>query len=228
MKYIFLVTIAALISYSSSSRIEKRSVTVKGTRWADSTDAGGCQMPQANYRIQDALALGQSPDLGSLAWTHGLCGQVLRVNCGGNTVEAVVASTCNLGSGSCGVDLITKTWNTATGNKPPGEAQCTVDLSTTNPLDDGAPVCYFRPNSGSQAYYSSLGVFNTGGRIVQRAVLAGVDGQFQSGSGYLDFNAQGTPKFTDDATVTFYFNDNSSASFQLRNCKTSNSVYIWR
>lgn len=184
-------------------------------------------MPQGDYKIQHALALGQSADLGPLVWRNGLCGQVLRVNCGGQLVEAVVASTCNLGSGTCGVDLISKTWNVATGNKPPGIAQCTVELSTTNPLNDNAPICFFRPTSGSQAYYTSLGVFNTGGRIVQRAVAAGVNGIFQSGSGYFDFDGQGSPKFVDTATVVFYFEDNSSASFQLKDCRNNRNVYIW-
>ena len=51
---------------------------------------------------------------------QGLCGQVLNVDCGHGAVEAVVVSTCNLGSATCGVDMIGKTWRRATANQPPG------------------------------------------------------------------------------------------------------------
>ena len=93
-------------------------------------------MPQnnANYVITDALALGQSTALGNLAFRSGLCGQVLTVNCGHGAVDAVVASTCNIGSSLCGVDLIGKTWRKLTNNQPPGIAQCSVALSNKNPI----------------------------------------------------------------------------------------------
>lgn len=111
----------------STSPSDSGSVSgVKGTYWAESSDAGGCQMPQGSYQVTDALALGQANELGSLKWRQGLCGQVLRVDCGNGPVDAVVASTCNLGSASCGVDLIGKTWRQATGGKPPGEVKTTV------------------------------------------------------------------------------------------------------
>ncbi|KAK4015612.1 hypothetical protein OUZ56_030587 [Daphnia magna] len=79
---------------------------VKGTFWAEQSDAGGCQMPQGDYLVVDAIALGQSQALGNLKWRQGLCGQVLRIDCGNGPVDAVVASTCNLNSDSCGVDMI--------------------------------------------------------------------------------------------------------------------------
>lgn len=185
-------------------------------------------MPAGDYAVHHAVALGQSSALGSLKWTHGLCGQVLRINCGGSPVEAVVASTCNLGSDTCGVDLISKTWNVATGNKQPGIETCRVELTKTSPLNGGGPLCYFRPTSGSHQYYASLGVFNTGGRVVQRAVAAGVNGGFQGGSGYFDFNGNGQPLFTGDATVEFFFNDGSSNSFRLSDCRDGGNVHIWR
>lgn len=185
-------------------------------------------MPTGDYAVQQALALGQSPALGNLVWKSGLCGQVLKVNCGGGEVEAVVASTCNLGSGSCGVDLISKTWNIATGNKQPGIESCSVQLTKTNPLKGNGPVCYFRPTSEtSNEYYASLGVINISGKIVQRATLAGISGQFQSGSGWLDFNSHGQPLFKGDAPVQFFFEDGSSASFLLRECRNGGNTYIW-
>ena len=99
---------------------------VKATYWAESSDAGGCQMPLGSYEVTDAVALGQANELGSLKWRQGLCGQVLRVNCGNGPIDAVVASTCNLGSASCGVDLIGKTWRRATGGRQPGEVTITI------------------------------------------------------------------------------------------------------
>lgn len=77
-------------------------------------------MPEGSYAINNALALGQC--LGSLRWRNAFCGQVLGVNCGDSYVEAVVVSTCNLSSDTCGVDLVGSTWNKATGDKAPGIA----------------------------------------------------------------------------------------------------------
>lgn len=94
-------------------------VSAVATYWSEQTDAGGCQMPgTVNYAVTDALALGQATSLSKLIWRQGLCGQVLNVDCGrGKSVNAVVASTCNLGSTTCGVDLIGKTWRTVTANQ---------------------------------------------------------------------------------------------------------------
>jgi hypothetical protein len=103
-------------------------VTVKGTYWAQKSESGGCQMPSGDYLVTDAIALGQQPELWSLIWRQGLCGQVLYVDCGHGNLEAVVASTCNLGSGSCGVDMIQKTCNKATNNQIPGIASCKVKI----------------------------------------------------------------------------------------------------
>jgi len=96
-------------------------------------------MPQnnANYVITDAVALGQSSALGNLAFRPGLCGQVLTVNCGFGAVDAVVASTCDIGdtrSDACGVDLIGKTWRKLTNNQSPGITKCSVTLSKKNPI----------------------------------------------------------------------------------------------
>ena len=204
------------------------SVPAKTTYWAEHSDQGGCQVPgTVQYTITDALALGQAGSLGNLKWRQGLCGQVLQVNCGGKTVNAIVASTCNLGSGSCGVDLIGKTWRTATNNKPPGIAQCKVALTKINPIRGGSPLCFYRPNSPvGNAYYVSVGVFNTSGRIPASATLAGVTGQKTSGDSYFNFNG-GQGQLKKDATVTFRFEDRSSVSFKLKNCKPGGSTKIF-
>lgn len=182
-------------------------------------------MPEANYAINDALALGQSGALGSLVWHNGLCGQVLGVNCGGSYVEAVVASTCNLGSDSCGVDLVESTWKKATGNKPPGVVSCSVSLVKKNPLNDDGAVCFYRPNSPTDnAYYASLGVINTSGRIVRSAKANGIEGKFQFGSQWLDFNGSG---LQGRVPVIFTFEDGSTAEFTLDQCRPGGNVHIW-
>jgi len=183
-------------------------------------------MPAGNYAINEALALGQSGELGNLKWRNAMCGQVLGIQCGGGQyVEAVVASTCNLGSDSCGVDLVASTWNKATGNQPPGVASCTVNLVSTNPLQDSGPVCFYRPTSPTNnQYYASLGVINTSGRLVQSATANGIQGQFESGSQWFDFNGSG---LQGNAPVVFQFEDGSSASFTIGNCRAGGNVHIW-
>jgi hypothetical protein len=125
MTIVLRIGVAVLIAMSIT-RASDAVDGVKGTYWASQTDAGGCSMPTASYTVQHALALGDMDALGDLKISNAMCGQVLSVNCGGETVEAVVASTCNIGSGTCGVDLITKTWNATTGNAPFGISKCNV------------------------------------------------------------------------------------------------------
>ena len=64
------------------------------------------------------------------------------MDCGNGAVDAVVASTCNIGSDSCGVDLISKTWRKLTNNQFPGETKCSVKLSNRNPI---AGIIVFNP-----------------------------------------------------------------------------------
>uniref|UniRef100_A0A0P5KGU7 Uncharacterized protein n=2 Tax=Daphnia magna TaxID=35525 RepID=A0A0P5KGU7_9CRUS len=201
---------------------------VKGTFWAEQSDAGGCQMPQGDYVVVDAIALGQSQALGNLKWRQGLCGQVLRIDCGNGPVDAVVASTCNLNSDSCGVDMIGKTWRQATANKPPGIVDCSVSLTNRNPIRGNNALCYFRPNSEtSNAYYAILGVVNTGGRISSSAVAAGVAGR-RNNDGWFEFNGAGSPRFTPDAQVVFSYEDGSSSTFTIRNCLNGGQVKIFQ
>ena len=175
--------------------------------------------------MTDALALGQMGNLEGLIYRPGLCGQVLSVDCGRGAVNAVVASTCNLGSSSCGVDLIQKTWNKATGNQSPGIAECKVALTKQNPMAGGAPLCFHQPNSEiGNLYYASLGVFNTNGRVVKSATLAGVQGTWNNG-GWFKFNSGGS--FNTNAAVSFSFEDGSSNSFSLSNCAPGGSTHIF-
>ena len=178
-----------------------------------------------NYAITDAVALGQATSLGNLAWRQGLCGQVLSVDCGNGVLNAVVASTCNLGSTSCGVDLIGPTWRKATNNQPPGIAQCQVALTKINPMQSsGSPLCFYRPNSpNDNQYYASLGVFNTNGRIPSSATLGSIQGTRDSGdNSYFTFNG-----LNSGLTVTFIFEDGSSSSFSLSSCRSGGDTFIF-
>ena len=53
-------------------RVGGSSTGVKGTFWAEKSDSGGCQMPEGDYAVTDALALGQDDALGNLKWRQGL------------------------------------------------------------------------------------------------------------------------------------------------------------
>lgn len=184
-------------------------------------------MPSGNYRITDAVALGQENALGSLKWRQGLCGQVLDINCGGGRVSAVVVSTCNLGSGSCGVDLISKTWSKATGNKPPGVAQCSVRKSRANPMHGGPNQCYHRPNSDlNNAYYTIVGLMNTNGRVTRSATISGVQGN-RGNDGWFMFNSGGRPLFNGGATVEFTFEDGGRVNKRLSECKNGGNTQIF-
>jgi hypothetical protein len=176
----------------------------------------------------DALALGQIGSLGELRWRNGLCGQVLDVDCGNGPVRAVVASTCMLGTDACGADLVQSTWDRATNNKSPGEEWCTVSLTDANPLP-GGPRCYARPDSGGldNAWYISVGVFNTKGRIPQWATLHGVQGQFMSDSQYFQFHSDGRDLFRSWSELVFHFEDGSAETFQLGNCEHVRDVQIF-
>ena len=201
---------------------------VKGTFWAEKSDSGGCQMPQGDYAVTDALALGQGDALGNLKWRQGLCGQVLRVDCGNGPVDAVVASTCNLNSNSCGVDMIGKTWRQVTGNASPGVVDCSVSLTNRNPINENAPVCYYRPNSEfNNDYYAILGVFNTGGRVSSFAQVSGVSGN-RNNDGYFEFNGSGQPIMNKNAHVVFSYEDGSSTAFSLWDCKNGGQTHIFQ
>lgn len=171
--------------------------------------------------------MGQESALGDLKWKQGLCGQVLEINCGGDSVQALVVSTCNLGSDSCGVDMIAKTWNKATGTAPPGEVECTVALTDTNPLSASGPVCYHRPNSDIGNHYSTtVGVLNTSGKITSSASIAGISGQ-RGNDAWFQFDSAGQDLFGDDATVTFTYEDGSTQEFTLGDCKEGGQTQIF-
>lgn len=186
---------------------------------------GGCQMPIASYRIKDAIALGREQKLGNLVWRNGLCGQVVKINCGHGEVEAVIVDTCNLTTKDCGIDMIKRTWNKATQNKLPGVVHCKVTLSKSNPLNDKEMVCYHRPNSDiGNKYFVMIGVLNTGGRIPKTATINGRQPTRQNNDAWFVFSSGGKPLFDDSAKVTFTFEDGSHKSFKLSECKNGGTA----
>merc|ERR1712151_602340 len=105
---------------------------------------GGCEMPQATYAVHHAVAIGDAYANGLLSAQSSsqLCGQVVSVSCGGDAVEAVVASICNKNAYNCGIDLIRTSWDVATGGMAPGiYDQCTVTLRDTLPMSSGSVKC---------------------------------------------------------------------------------------
>lgn len=200
---------------------------IRGTFWADESDAGGCEVPHGNYHITNAVALGQQKKLGSLIWRQGLCGQVLNIDCGHGVIPAVVVSTCNLHSATCGVDMIRKTWNKATHNKKPRIVHCKVSLSKINPLKGKSMVCYHRPNSEIGKKYSVIvGILNTNGRISKSATIRGIKG-VRHNDGWFMFNSGGKPLFDSSATVTFTFENGGNVQIKLGDCKKGGSTQIF-
>ena len=200
---------------------------VKATYWSEKSDTGGCQLPGGNitYSVTDALALGIQAELGGLVWRSGLCGQVLAIECGsGISVDAVVVSPC----GQCGLDLIGQTWRKVTGGQEPGVTRCSARLSSKNPIQGRNPLCFHRPESDiGNLHYAAIGVLNTDGRISQLATLAGLQSRPRSNSdAWFQFNSpQGL--FNSEAPVVFYFEDGTTATFQLKDCAHGGTGHIF-
>jgi hypothetical protein len=186
-------------------------------------------MPEAAYTVQGAVALGDAPDMGGLSAANNLCGHVVTVDCGGTPTVAVVASVCNFGAHNCGVDMITNTWNPATGNEPYGEVTCKLSLTADNALPGSSNQCFYRPDgvAGSSESYTSVGLFNTGGKLVQSSTLAGVLGTLNGNSGYFDFDAQGQPLFDSNAQMVTTFTDGSSVTTVYSSCVKPSGAHIF-
>ncbi len=201
------------------------SKNVKGTYWDEKSDVGSCQLPDADYVVTDAIALGQFDALGNLKFRQGLCGKVLQIDCGSGPVDAVVVTTCS----ACGVDMIGKTWRKATGNQAPGVVDCSVSLTDRNAIRGSNPICYYRPGSEfDNDYHAILGVVNIGGKITSSAVAAGVNGVRNTNSGWFVFSGSGKPIMNKEAQVVFTYEDGSSSSFRLAECKSGGQGQIFQ
>lgn len=192
-------------------------------------------MPDAAvYVVSHALAIGEK-QLGPLVGasiSNNLCGQVLSVNCGKGDVKAVVASVCNKGEATCGVDLIRKTWDLATGNENPGEAHCAVELTGDSLISGDSPKCFFRPSGEyGNPYYASVGLFNTHGKLPASATLTHnhnqVSGTFNGDSAYFDFSGHIGPHEGSNTVFTVTFTDGTTFTTPYHKCIKSSMTYIW-
>jgi hypothetical protein len=223
-------TMMSSASTGRHPRVGYTTSNARGTMWGDRTDAGGCQMPKTGYRVQHAIALGDHEAMGLLTAqkSNQLCGQGVSVHCGGRAVDAVVASVCNKNAHNCGVDMIRKTWSEATGGRSPGVAKCRVTLKNTLPMTSRSPKCFYRPRSPTNnAYYASVGLFNTGGRLPVSAKLGNIRGRFNGVSSYFDFRGHVGIHTHSRAKLTVKFSDGSSTSVPFRSCTPSGGAYIW-
>ena len=57
--------------------------------------------------------------------------------------------------GGCGIDMISKTWDSATDNAQHGLTKCTVELTSTNPMS-GSGLLYVRLRSAPRAPYHPI------------------------------------------------------------------------
>jgi hypothetical protein len=205
---------------------------VHSTWWAAASDSGGCELPEGvTYALPYALALGDESALGDLscARSNNLCGLIVSVQCGTNAaINAVITSVCNKGSGTCGVDLVGKAWDAATGGASPGIEDCTVTLTDGTPIAGSSPVCAQRPSAiaGNSQWYTSVGMFNTG-RPVVSATLNGITGKFNGDSNYFDFQAAGGVTFVADAPLTMTFEDGTTETLTYGECTAADSTHIF-
>lgn len=188
-------------------------------------------MPKAVYTVEHAVAIGDAAANGLLTAqsSNNLCGQVVSVSCGGTPVRAVIASICNKGAGNCGVDLIRKSWHIATRGAPPGiYDDCTMALEDTLPMAADAVRCFFRPSGEyGNLWYTSVGVFNTGGRLPASATLNGVSGTFNGDSAYFDFGGYVGPHGSSDTPLEVAFTDGTSVAVPYGSCEWVGEAYIW-
>ena len=98
--------------------------TVKSTMFAGSA-SGACELPSADYRFLNPLALGEIPELGELRWDPNFCGHIVEVNCGHGPLNIIVTDL-NVGGG---LDLYTSSWKKVTKSMPPGVTYCSIMLS---------------------------------------------------------------------------------------------------
>ncbi|OXA57057.1 uncharacterized protein LOC110847205 [Folsomia candida] len=194
---------------------------VLATRHA-ATKVGACQLPEADYASGiHPVALGDISSLGNLKFKPGLCGHILRVDCGHGSVDIVV-NNANLGGG---LDLYSSSWDLATGHKPPGQDWCSVQATTRNLFSNSGPRCYYNPSSEmNNDYYHQLGLFNVGGKVVDSANLGGHQGSWNSITGYFSFDGGPVGR---DATVTFKYTDGSSFAVLLNDCKKVMAMHTW-
>jgi len=147
---------------------------------------------------------------------------VIRIDCGHGALDVVITNS-NIGGG---LDLYSKSaWPKLTDNASPGETKCSVQLSSRNPLSGGAFQCYYEPGTGTNnAYYRSIGLLNTGSKIVTGATLGG---QLVNHAGPNPYYAFTGRAIDINEQVIFSFNDGSTHSVRFSDCKSVGSRHRW-
>ena len=182
-------------------------------------EVGACELPDGNYAVNLPVALGNVDSLAHLKFDPKYCGHVLRIDCG-NGPQDIIVTNSNLGGG---LDLYGSSWALATNNKPPGETRCSVLLTKRNMFTTNNYECYHATGEVNNNYYRNVGLFNTNDKLVVAAQFKGINGQHRGSNGYWAFDGLG---YGYD-TVKFIFNDGSSHSVLLRECKDGSRKKYW-
>ena len=220
---------------------------VKGTKWTDAKPpsllSDGCELPQVDYdsavsidggTLPQVIAPGFGSDLGDLAIVNGSvrnCGQVYKIQCqatnGGagygdllTPTYAVVSSQCP--DEGCGIDMQLDTWNSATENSPSGITSCNIELSNKNPLPGDNYQCFHRNGSDlNNAWYASVGIFNTQGQIIESIKIDDTVGSANGTcSVYFDVDSPPVGFVRSSSIVSFkFFGDDTWNKVEYSTCK---------
>jgi len=189
------------------------------TTYHGAKESGSCRLPSEDYAYTNPVALGNINSLQYIKFQGNLCGHVLQIDCGKGKLYITVTNS-NLGGG---LDLYASSWNKATNYLSPGQQYCSVQLTSLNSLNSNSPKCYHATTETQNLYYRSVGLLNTGGKIVTKAVYKGINGVNNGGDFYYTFNGYGT----NSDQVTFFFQDGTTYSVPLSNCLDNSNYQIW-
>ena len=136
-----------------------------------------------------------------------------------------MASTCGQGSKNCGVDMIGPTFRKV--SSQPGITTCSVTLKRgVYYTSSTTPLCSFRSGSPfDNPWYASLGLFNTGGRLVKSVATSSGVVTWETGSGYVDVNDPTGKIF--QSSITFTFLDGTTYTTNINDCHKPDSTRIF-
>ncbi|RNA10692.1 SCP-like extracellular [Brachionus plicatilis] len=203
------------LASSGSGQLKENVLTTRHAAY----EVGACELPSADYAVTLPVALGNIESLGHLKFDPKYCGHVFEIDCGNGKLDIIVTNS-NLGGG---LDLYASSWGLATNNKPPGQTYCNVKLSNRNTFRNSGYQCYHATGETNNNYYRNVGLFNTNDKLVVSAKYRGVNGAHRGNNGYWAFDGWGTG----NDRVTFYFEDGTSHSVYLRDCKDGSKKQFW-
>ncbi|CAF1468213.1 unnamed protein product [Adineta steineri] len=191
------------------------------TRRHGAVEHGACALPSGNYAVVNPIALGNIDSLQHLKFRPELCGQILNVNCGHESLDIIITNS-NLGMG---LDLYSSTWEKLTNNLPPGITSCTVQLSCRNAFNFDGPRCYYNPEGPfDNPYYNNVGLLNTNGRLVVKATMDNRPGEHRGSNPYYAFDFG---PVDGNKQVIFTFDDGSTHTVFLRDCYKESQQQQW-